>query len=196
MTRRRRRGRPGLDTRFERALFPALAKKPLDRFPTMQAFADALTGLDLPQPTLTLRVLGTPFSYRPLPGQTLISVGRQRRKPGDPDDAGNDMVLRVPGDDARSARISRRHFEIQRDGEIYFVTDRSKVGTHLNDRPLGRGLMTPIANGDRLMVAGVIELEVVLDTASASARLARSEVRLPQAGFVVEATLGDMITME
>jgi serine/threonine protein kinase len=189
--------RAGLDPRLDAICLKALAKAPADRFPSMRAFADALSGwLNAGGPALMLRVVGTPFAYRPLPNQTIISVGRQRRKPGDPDDVGNDMILRVPGDDAQSTRISRRHFEIQRDGDTYSVVDSSKAGTQLNGMPLPRGTPTPLASGDRLTVADVVELEVVLETSSASARLARPEVRLRDGGFVLEATLGDMITEE
>src|SRR5579871_3711209 len=112
--------RSGLDPCLDAICLKALAKAPADRYPSMKAFADALSAwFNAGAPALMLRVVGTPFAYRPLPNQTIISVGRQRRKPGDPDDVGNDMVVRVPGDEALSARISRRHFEIHRDGESY-----------------------------------------------------------------------------
>src|SRR5262249_16354420 len=55
-------------------------------------------------PVLTLRVEGTPFIYRPAPGQDVITVGRQKRSPADPPDHGNDFVLRVAGNDQLSAR--------------------------------------------------------------------------------------------
>jgi serine/threonine protein kinase len=189
--------RPGLDPRLDAICLKALAKRPCDRYSSMQGFADALSNwLNTGGPGLLLRVVGTPFAYRPLPNQTIISVGRQRRRPGDPDDVGNDMVLRVPGDDHSSTRISRRHLEIQRREDGYVVIDTSKAGTQLNGMPLPRGTPTPLASGDRLMVAGVAELEVVLETSSATARLARPDVRLREGGFVLEATLGDMITEE
>ncbi len=189
--------RPGLDSRLDAICLKALAKAPADRYPSMKAFADALSAwLNISAPALMLRVLGTPFAYRPLSNQNIISVGRQRRKPGDPDDVGNDMILRVPGDDALSARISRRHFEIRRDGECYSIVDSSRVGTQLNGMPLTRGAPTPLTSGDRVTVAGVVELEVVLETSSPTARLARPEVRVREGGPIIEATLGDMITEE
>src|SRR5262245_56092597 len=108
------RRRPGLDPRLDPICKTALAKLPTARFPSMKAFADALAAFLVPgraeparsrgQQILTLRVLGTPFAYRPLPNQTYITVGRQRRKPGDPDDTGNDVVLRVPGNSELSTR--------------------------------------------------------------------------------------------
>jgi serine/threonine protein kinase len=196
--------RPGIDPRFDAICLKALAKLPSLRFSSMQAFADELTPLveaDRPkssqgQQIITLRVLGTPYAYRPLPNQQYISVGRQRRKPGEPDDTGNDVVLRVPGNSDLSTRISRRHFEIHREADGYFVTDRSKVGTELNGALLTREMPVPLNSGDRLVVAGVVELEVVFH-ASGPARLVRPEVLLPGvAGIILEATLGDMVTTE
>ena len=196
--------KPGLDPRLDAVCLKALAKAPPGRFGSMQAFADVLAAiLDPDRPsatrgphTFTLRVLGTPYAYRPLPNQTYITIGRQRRKPGEPDDTGNDVVLRVPGNSDLSTRISRRHFEIQRDGDQYFVVDRSKVGTQLNGAPLTRDMPALLASGDRLVVAGVVELEVVLH-APGPMRLVRPEVLLPGiAGIVLEATLGDMVTTE
>src|SRR5262249_42560801 len=162
----------------------ALAKRPADRWPSMRAFADVLAPFLAPPgptladppvgargvwpaglagPLLTLRIEGTPFPYRPLPGQDVITVGRPRRKPGDPDDQGNDFVLRVPGNDALSARISRRHLEIRRDGEDFHVCDHSKAGTLHNGQPLTRDVPTRLQAGDRLVVAGVLTLVVGLE---------------------------------
>lgn len=203
------RRRSGVDPRLDAICLRALAKKPADRFPTMQLFAEALAGCGggsaqarrsahqvIGPATLTLRVVGTPFAYRPRANQTIISVGRQRRKAGEPDDTGNDMVLRVPGSTDLSARISRRHFEIHVDGGQFFVTDRSKVGTLLNDTPLSRNVATPLASGDRLVVAGVLELEVALHL-TPTVQIAAPQVQLPGAsGAILEATFGDMVTME
>src|SRR6185436_16253733 len=107
---------------------------------------------------LTLRVAGTPHAYRTAPGQRIVTVGRQRRKPKDPDDVGNDFVVRVAGNEDLSARISRRHLEIVRTDDGFTVTDRSKAGTLLNDRPLPPGLAVPLSDGDRLVIAGVVTL--------------------------------------
>ena len=53
-----------------------------------------------------------------------------------------------------------------------------------------------LTSGDGRVVAGVVELEVVLHAAG-PLRLARPEVLLPGvAGIVLEATLGDMVTTE
>src|SRR5262249_5147486 len=120
---------------------------------------------------LTLRIMGTPFAYRPAPNQTTISLGRQKRRPGEPPETGNDVVLRVPNNDRLSARISRRHLEIRRQGDDYVVVDRSRAGTLLNGRPLTRDVLTPLAGGDRLVVAGVLALEVEMAGAPTRALL-------------------------
>jgi hypothetical protein len=173
----------------------------------MRQFADALTACETPHSRvgmtggspLTLRILGTPFAYRPLPGQPVITLGRQRRRPGDAPDVGNDVVLRVPGNDALSARISRRHLEIRREGDGYVVIDRGKAGTLRNGVALVRDQATPLAAGDRLVVAGVLTLQV--DLAGGAGRVTPGEVTVPAqadtaAQVVLEASLGDMMTME
>src|SRR5262249_1723752 len=104
--------RPGIDPRLDVICLKALAKQPQDR-PSMQELAPAragylqahggaATGIAAPPvpfrgrsaapagPVLTLRVEGTPYAYRPAPDQDVVTVGRQRRAPGDPPDHGND----------------------------------------------------------------------------------------------------------
>jgi serine/threonine protein kinase len=200
---------PGLDKRLDIICAQALAKKPSQRFASMQAFADALTPLAsepvdraLPArgPMLTLQVEGTPFLYRPAPGLSVISVGRQRRKPGDALDVGNDFVLRVTGNDAQSTRISRRHFEIRCSEDGYSIIDCSKAGTLRNGQRLPKGVAVPLAHGDCLTVAGVITLLVRIETTPVRGTV-RGEVRVPATGcpeenVVLVATLGDMLTME
>ena len=212
--------RPGLDPRLDAVCLRALAKKPDQRWPSMRDFADALTALLRPFPAfltsgagrlappspaalgpdLTLRIAGTPFAYRPMPGQAIITVGRQKRKPGEPSDQGNDVVVRVPGNDPLSTRISRRHLEIHRQGGQLILIDHSKVGTLHNGQPVSRDVPTPLASGDRLVIAGVLTLEVVLE-AVPTVHATRSQVELPQAagratGLILEATLGDLVTLE
>jgi serine/threonine protein kinase len=201
--------RPGIDPKLERIVMKALAKEPQDRWPTMTAFADALaewSGSVPPAKTmtttarfLTLRVEGTPHAYRAAPNQQSISVGRQRRKPGEPDDQGNDFVVRVAGNDTLSARISRRHLEIHRAADGFTVVDRSKAGTSHNGQPLTPGMMTRLTHGDRLVIAGVVTLVVELDD---NPRLVpvSGEVAVPAAGsgggkVMLEASIGDMMTI-
>jgi serine/threonine protein kinase len=198
--------RPGLDPRLDPVCLKALAKRPAERWPSMQHFAAALEdALDLePRPSpvgpgrsLTLRVEGTLFAYRPAPGQEVITVGRQKRRPGGPADQGNDLVLRMPGNDQLSARISRRHLAIRRSGDGFVVVDHSKAGTLHNGQPLPPEVPTPLRPGDRLVVAGVLTLEVALQDGPVSGPC-RTQVELshPTAPFVLEATFGDLITFE
>lgn len=206
------RSRPGLDPRIGAICLKAMATVPDARFASMAAFAKELEpliarGAVAPAPSvapggagkLTLRIIGTPFAYRPAPPQTLISLGRQKRRPGEAPEAGNDVVLRVPGNDTLSARISRRHLEIRRSAAGYEVIDRSKAGTLLNGRPLTRDVAAPLAAGDRIVVAGVLTLEVELEGRSVG-RAVAGEVAVPQAGqggqVMLEASVGDMMTME
>jgi serine/threonine protein kinase len=194
--------RAGLDPRLDAICLKALAKKPEDRWPSMTAFADALAACrEVPaaaENLLTLRVGGTPYAYRPAPGQDVITVGRQKRRPGSPADHGNDLVVRVPGDDQQSARISRRHLEVRRTPEGFTVVDCSKAGTSLNGRPLTRGVPTPLAAGDRLLLAGVVTLEVVFLAPTNRQPPSFAEVTGQAGGKPVtfEATLGDLLTLE
>jgi serine/threonine protein kinase len=195
--------RHGIDPRLAAVCERALGKLPTARWPTMQAFADALgEWLDRNPPAsshLTLRVEGTPHAYRTAPGQSRVTIGRQRRRPKDPDDIGNDFVVRVAGNDELSARISRRHLEIARTESGFAATDHSKAGTAHNGRPLTPGVAVPLANGDRLVIAGVVTLVVEADD---RVRLvpAVGEVAVPVGALAggarvyLEASVGDMMT--
>jgi serine/threonine protein kinase len=194
------RHRPGLDPRLDAVCLKALAKSPRDRHASVRALADELAAAQA-GPRLSLRLLGTPFAYRPAPGQQVVTVGRQKRKPGEPPGAGNDVVLRVPGHDGLSTRISRRHLEIHRHGDGFVVIDRSKAGTLHNGQPLTPDVPAPVRAGDRLGLAGLLTLEVDLEGAPARRAVAGGEVTVPPAGaagaaVVLEATLGDMVTLE
>jgi serine/threonine protein kinase len=214
--------RPGLHPRLDEICARCLAKLPQDRWPSMRELALALEVPDMSAahpvtvppdsgsfrgpfgPRLTLRIEGTHFAYRPGPGQATITLGRQRRKPGETTDRGNDVVLRVPGNDTLSARISRRHLELQRSGDAFVVIDRSKAGTQLNGRALPRDVAVPVAAGDRLVVAGVIALLVGLEseTAASAHPVTLGGVQVPVGAgvgrpqVVVEASVGDMVTIE
>ncbi|MFO0847283.1 MAG: FHA domain-containing serine/threonine-protein kinase [Gemmataceae bacterium] len=206
--------RPGLDRRFDDIALRALAKDPAGRWASMRALADALAplagGTAAPGwaaapagggPVLTLRVAGTPFAYRPPAGAAAVTVGRQRRKPGDPPDVGNDFVLRVAGNEPLSARISRRHFEVRRTPAGFAVVDLSKAGLTRNGQPVPKGVEVPLADGDVLGVAGVATLEVRVTGPDPSLAVAPGtvvEVPAPadtgggQVQF--EASLGDVVT--
>lgn len=153
-----------------------------------------------PASTIYFRLLGTPYAYRGLPGTPKISVGRQRRKPGVPPDIGNDVVIRTPGDPLKSLPISRRHFQIQSLGGQHFVVDHSKGGTQLNGERLISGMPRPIQSGDRLTVAGVMTLEFVVHAdRRIGVPLQAPDVGpylSPGAPLIMEATVGDMVTVE
>lgn len=201
------RHRAGLDPRLDGICLRAMAKDRGARWATMREFADAVAACETPSKrvgvpkgsSLSLRVTGTSIAYRPAPGQMVVTLGRQKRKAGEPTDVGNDVVLRVPGNDTLSGRISRRHLEVHRDGGQFFVVDRSKAGTLHNGRPLVPNQMTALSSGDRLVVAGVLTLEVDLDAVggkkidNAVTLDVKDETR---AQVVLEASLGDMVTME
>jgi pSer/pThr/pTyr-binding forkhead associated (FHA) protein len=175
----------------------------------MAAFAEALekyrraaaasTQTLAAPPRIALQVVGTPYAYRSRPGQSPITFGRQKRHPGDPPNSGNDMVLRVVGNDELSARISRQHCEIRLEEGRYYVLDHSKAGTEHNGQLLPGNTPVPLAHGDRLVVAGVVTLEVRLQDFSAGGRLL-GEVEATAGDtshpLMLEATCGELITLE
>jgi hypothetical protein len=188
---------PALDAALDGLVLRALAKEPARRWPTMAAFAEAMEGYAPAAAALTLHVAGSGYAYRPAPGQAVVSVGRQKRRPGDPPTEGNDFVVRVSGNDELSVRISRRHLEIRTDAGRLTVTDRSKAGTRLNGRPLVPGEPTPLHAGDRLSLAGVLDLDV---QGAAPAALATTMAQAAPAGgaegrLVLEATQGDVVEL-
>jgi serine/threonine protein kinase len=205
--------RPGLEPLFDSVCLKALAKKPGDRWKSMRALADVLTrfagggtsGENAwvgEAPALTLRVEGTNFVYRPPSILPTITVGRQKRKAGEAAEQGNDFVLRVAGNDALSARISRRHFELNRTPSGWVVVDRSRAGLTRNGSPLPKDTPVEVLDGDRLGVAGVVTLLVSLrgGAPDASAKQAAViDVPAPAGAGVqlqIEASVGDMLTLE
>jgi len=195
--------RPGLPARFDAICLKALAKDPADRWKSMRALADALAPATHDGPTLALRVEGTRFAYRPPPLVPVVTVGRQRRRPGDGPDQGNDFVLRVAGNDALSARISRRHFEVRRTAGGFAVVDRSKAGLTHNGTPVPKDTPVELADGDRLGVAGVVTLLVDLGQKSAGGLVRPGGVvEVPAPGgagggqMQIEASVGDLVTAD
>ena len=150
-------------------------------------------------PLVYLHVVGSPFAYQSLPGTTRITVGRQRRKPGQAADEGNDLVVRLPDENGGTLRISRRQLEVERVGEQYFVTDRSTHGTRLNGEPLVKDQRTPLKSADRLNLSDVVTLEVQIRTI----RLGGTVAPLVQAPIaegstqplIIEASVGEMQTV-
>jgi serine/threonine protein kinase len=197
------RRRPGLDPRLDAICLTALAKLPDDRWPSMAAFADALDEvLQGSSPVgggLTLRVVGTPYVYRADPQQIVVTVGRQRCRMDAPAGEGNDLVIRITGDDEKSLRISRRHLELARTSEGYVVTNRGRAGTLHNGRPLPLGVAAPLAGGDRLDVAGVLVLDVSFDAPTGSPAAPTAELPAGEdkaARLLLEATTGDMMAVD
>jgi hypothetical protein len=189
---RRRLGSIALDT--------AGAKAPLDMSPvTLPQPANFATLDQSSRPTIFLRIVGTPYAYQaPIAAQT-VTVGRQRRRPGLSDE-GNDLVIRVPDSTDQTLRISRRHMEIQRIGNKYFVVDHSRGGTQLDGKALVKGQPTPLDSGNQLVLAGVITLEFLVQVDSLAIN-AQAFVNLPPSPLrrmpiVMEASVGDMITVE
>jgi predicted Ser/Thr protein kinase len=208
--------RPGLDLRLDPVCLRALSKEPGDRWPSMQALVDALdiahsgdSGPCKPQasgaspapagPGLTLRVEGTSYAYQPAAGQDIITLGRQRRRLDGVGGDGNDLVLRIRNHDEKSIRISRRHLELRRQDDGYVVIDRSKTGTWRNGTPLPRDVAVPLAHGDRLVLAGLICLEVLLCPPAGTGSL--EEVQFPTGDpggglAVLQVSQGDLFTVE
>ena len=152
-------------------------------------------------PNLFLKILQTPYAYRAPRGFDRITLGRQRRRaPADEGKAiaegyaGNDLVVRVPGSDRLSLRISRRHMEIQRIDKEFFVKDLSGGHTLLNGRELAKDVPFPIVPGDRLTIGGVIVLQVQTQ-AALEGQVAAKIIQVQHLkGSSFEATVGDMIT--
>ena len=194
---------PGLDSRLDQICLKALAKRPEERWPSMAAFAAALDAIfersAASGPGLTLRIAGTPFAYRAEARQTVVTVGRQRRRPDSLSNEGNDFVIRVTGDEALSLRVSRRHLEIARTPTGYAVTAHGRAGTEHNGRPCPPGEPVPLASGDRLAVAGVLTLEVLFDAVTCGAASPTIDLQAGEdaaARLLLEATRGDLVQME
>ncbi len=174
-------------------LLCALAKKPSDRFPSMMHFSKAMqmaleslaargASNKLPE----LRIVGTGHRYRPTPFQSSIRIGRQRAMANNSPAMANDLVIRADGDPERSLRISRQHLEIVSTEQGLGVIDRSKAGIRVNGRSAAPGQFEPIAIGDIINIAGVLDIELLSCESGNGAAIASST---PLTGF--EATLGD-----
>lgn len=207
-----------LDPRWDAICLKAMEKAPANRWPSMKAFAAVIEPMlsatpdaspsARPRarviPKLTLRVMGTSLAYRPPPTIEVISVGRQKRKPGESVSQGNDFVLRIAGNDVLTSRISRRHFEIHSDGQGgYSLVDLSKLGVRLNGQPVVKEQKVALTHGDELDVAGVVKLGVMVEDAAewqlvrtgAVAEVPSPAIATPNEKLILEASLGDMCTI-
>jgi pSer/pThr/pTyr-binding forkhead associated (FHA) protein len=147
---------------------------------------------------LYLRILGTPYAYQAPYGLENISIGRQRRKSGTSVDVGNDVIIRVPGADTKSLRISRRHLEIKRINAEYFVIDKSGGHTKLNGKLLKENEPFRLQTGDRLLIADVLTLEVNIQIRISGSKVGNL-IRIDshntiQDGLLIETSIGDLIT--
>jgi hypothetical protein len=152
--------------------------------------------VDTSSDLLYLRVVGTPYAYQAPERLEAISIGRQRRRAGS--NAGNDVVVRVPGSDEMSLRISRQHLEIRRIEAEHYVIDRSGGQTSLDGSRLVPNQPTRILNGNRLSIADVLTLEVLVRSRIAGRRV-DNVLEIGSRGregtnIVIEASIGDMVT--
>lgn len=147
---------------------------------------------------LYLRILGTPYAYQAPYGLETIYIGRQHRKPHSTEEnVGNDVILRVPGSDPKSLRISRRHLEIKRIDTEYFVIDKSGGQTKLNGTILTQDEPVRLQSRDRLFIAGVLTLEVLIRlkvTGTKIDNVLKIDSPEYQDSLVIEASIGDMVT--
>ena len=112
-----------------------------------------------------LKLMGSPYAWLAPNGRHTITVGRQRPKRQSPEldtgeSTGCDVVIRIPGDEDTTSRISRRHLSLQQFGGQWHVTDMSKHGTKLDGRQLARDVPARIQAGSRLTLADVVTLEI------------------------------------
>lgn len=160
--------------------------------------SDGSSSLRSSSKLLYLRILGTPYTYQAPYGLEEISIGRQRRKKDSSVNIGNDVVIRVPGSDLRSLRISRRHLQIKRIDTEYFVIDKSDGHTKLNGKSLSGNQPYPLQSGYILSIAEVLTLEVLIRVKITGIR-ANNLIKIDysnqyQDEFLIEASVGDMLT--
>ena len=147
---------------------------------------------------LYLRILGTPYAYQAPYGLKTITIGRQRRKQGVSASIGNDVIIRVPGSDEKSLKISRRHLEIKQIDTEYFVIDKSGGRTKLNGKVISENQPYRLQPRDRLTIADVLILEVLIRV-NVSGIKTNNVIRIDdpnqvKEAFLIEASIGDMVT--
>jgi serine/threonine protein kinase len=204
---------------LERICLKALCKQIGDRYTTGRDMAEELRDWDAADraaavggdrknmargaggtPTFSLRLVGTPYVYRPAGDAATVTIGRKRRKPTEPPDRGSDFVVRLTQSDRQTLQISRRHCQIHISGGDWTIVDHSKGGTLLNGERLVKGRPARIRPGDRISVAGVVEIEV-LESSDYMAKPVGGEVSVPTPGgagghLVLAASIGDLTTVE
>ena len=139
---------------------------------------------------LYLRVLGTPYAYQSPFGLDTISIGRKRD---------NDIVIRVPGSDEKSLRISRRHLTISRTQDEYFLVNKTEKNiTKLNDDVIEKEKQYRLKSGDKISIANVLTLEILIRIRIQGNKVGNlikidHNEKLPY-GISIEASIGDLLT--
>jgi serine/threonine protein kinase len=183
---------------LDEVIMKSLEKRPENRFANMNDFAIALrtirsridmaaSGSQFQLPDLV--VVGAGVRYHPASYQSSIRVGRQRASTTNPSQLSNDVIIRIHGDNEKSLRISRQHFEIQSTQQGLTIFDRSQAGITINGEPAKKGEKLTVQIGDTLNVAGVIEFQIAqpLPTAQWNARQ-----RVLNTASPIEATVGEV----
>ncbi|BBM86301.1 FHA domain-containing protein [Candidatus Uabimicrobium amorphum] len=131
-----------------------------------------------------LEIAGSDYIYI-LPDQNEITIGRQKRKPGQ---KGNDVVIRVHGNDEASRAISRNHLTLMCRFSGMFICDHSTFGTKVNGQQAMRDKKFAIDVGDRINIADVLTLTVVklpdsyVDELDVAATTQQQKITLPSVG--------------
>jgi len=147
----------------------------------------------LPSNLLYLKILGTPYAYQLPTDMEIVAIGRQHRKS---DDIGSDLVIRIPGSDEKSLRISRRHLEIHRIDNQYFLVDKSGGNTLLNGSEILSDVVHRIRSGDRIVIGHVLTLEVMIRPNLFAKTVGDIiQVSSPDSGHLtLEKSIGELIT--
>jgi len=147
---------------------------------------------------LMLRVLGTPYAYQAPLGAQRVALGRKRPERDDVSHDRNDVIIRVPGSDERSRRISRHHLVVERIDDDYFVRDESGGHTTVDGVVMHAAMPVRIRSGSRITLADVVTLEVAIRSELTLGRidgLVNSGAVTAENGIQFEATIGNMYTI-
>ncbi len=144
---------------------------------------------------LYLRIIGTPYAYQAPAGLNQITLGRKRAKIGS---EGNDVCIRVPGNNNQSLRISRFHLKIEKIGDEYFVFALKEGRNKLNGKILKENQPYSLQSGDKLLIAGVLTLEVLFQVKMTGVKtnniITINSPNEIQQHLEIEASIGDIIT--
>ncbi|MHC4606662.1 MAG: FHA domain-containing protein [Planctomycetota bacterium] len=106
---------------------------------------------------------GTPLVVREGKEETSFTLGRRPLSFGRRTQ-GNDIVVRIRGDDRRTVgRISRKHMRFGVKGGSLFLEDISTPGTWVNARRVGKGERTDLREGDVFSLGNIAEYRVSME---------------------------------